>query len=326
MKEITITANDAGQRLDKFLIKTFNKLPTSMIYKGVRTKRIKVDGKRCTAGDKLRVGNTIQLYINDEFLDTEKGELDFLHAKNTLSVIYEDEHIILMDKPVGLSVHADNSGRLDTLINRLKRYLYESGSYDPALEQSFSPALCNRIDRNTCGIVIGAKTAAALRIINEKIKNREITKKYLFISHGEFENKSGVLSHYLTKDGDTNMVKVVLDKTEDSKTSVTEYRVLESKPGFSLVEATLVTGRTHQIRAQFAYVGHPLLGDGKYGKPLHRENLKIRHQVLASYSVTFDFTEDAQELSYLEGKTFKLDSVWFDKIWDEISEKLRMNN
>ncbi len=223
-----------------------------------------------------------------------------------------------MNKPVGLSVHADSAGRIDTLVGRLLKYLYENGSYNPSAENSFTPALCNRIDRNTSGIVIGAKTAAALRIINEKIKNQEIVKQYIFICHGIPKDSSGMLKHYLKKDGESNIVTVVPSGDKDAKIAVTEYKVLESKNRYSLVEATLITGRTHQIRAQFAEIGHPLLGDGKYGKIFYRKDVKLRHQALASYSVTFDFKTDTDVLSYLCGKTVTLENVWLENVWRQL--------
>ena len=172
MKEIVITHNDAGQRLDKFLSKSFKDLPQSLMYKAIRTKNIKRNGKRCTPADRLEEGDVLALYIKDELLQPSCFRYDFMSASTKLDIVYEDEHLLLLNKPTGLLVHPDENEYRDTLIGRIQRYLYEKGEYIPDNENSFTPSLVNRIDRNTCGIVIAAKTAAALRILNDKLKHR----------------------------------------------------------------------------------------------------------------------------------------------------------
>ena len=184
MKEFTIGQNDAGQRLDKFLGKAVPLLPSSMMYRGIRTKRIKVNGKRAEISTRLAVGDVVSLYINDEFFEEKRADEAFLRAGDTLSVIYEDENILITDKPAGLVVHEDESGTADTLIGRVQKYLYQRGEYDPAQENSFAPALCNRIDRNTCGLVLCAKNAAALQTMNEIIKERQVEKTYRCVTVG----------------------------------------------------------------------------------------------------------------------------------------------
>ena len=184
MKQITVKPNDAGQRLDKFLSKTFRLLPASMMYKAIRKKDIKRNGKRIAAEDKVQAGDILSIYLPDDVLEQSAPVYEFMHASKTLSVVYEDEHVMLLNKPVGLIVHPDDREFTDTLIFRVQRYLYEKGEYDPEAENSFAPALVNRIDRNTCGIVIAAKTAVALRILNDKLKHREIEKHYLCLVYG----------------------------------------------------------------------------------------------------------------------------------------------
>ena len=310
MKTFIIGENDQNQRLDKFLQKSVPLLPKSLLYKSIRKKRIKVNGKKCELNYKLCQGDRLDLYLNDEFF-SKTEELSFLSVPSSISVVYEDEQILLVNKPQGLVVHEDNDNTLDTLIHRVQHYLYEKGEYRPEQELSFAPALCNRIDRNTCGIVIVAKTAEALRIMNEKIKQREITKKYLCLVLGTPSPKRATLTHYLEKDASMNKVRLYEQPPPNAKPAITQYRVLESRNGLSLVEVDLKTGRTHQIRAHMAYIGHPLLGDGKYG--IHAENKKYgyKHQALCSYQLTFSFRSDAGALQYLDRKTFTVQNIWF---------------
>lgn len=310
MKSFIIGENDAGQRLDKFIGKAVKNLPQALIYKYIRKKRIKVNGKRGDIAYRLEVGDNVELYINDEFF-APRGGADFLAAPAKLAVVYEDKNILLADKKPGLVVHDDDAGAADTLIARIKHYLYDKKEYDPENELSFVPALCNRIDRNTGGIVLAAKNAESLRILNEKIKEREIGKFYLCLVCGRLEKKEGILSGFLKKDEGQRMVHIHREMQPGDLSARTGYRVLAEKNGLSLVEAELFTGRTHQIRAQFASIGHPLLGDGKYGvNAVNRKN-GLKYQALYSYKTRFDFTADAGILNYLKGKTFEAEKVWF---------------
>lgn len=311
MKSFTVTKNDASLRLDKFIVKNCPALPSSLMFKYIRTKRIKVNGKRAEISTRLQEGDTVDAYINDEFFVSVQPKYDFLSAPARLDIVYEDENILLADKKQGLLVHPDKNEYGDTLIARIQHYLYDKGEYKPQDENSFRPALANRIDRNTGGIVIAAKNAESLRILCEKIKYREIEKKYLAVIHGVPKKKSDLLEGYLEKNEDKNKVFLKSGKTDSSLTIKTRYTVLESRAGLSLVEVELLTGRTHQIRAHMASIGHPLLGDGKYGKSASDKKMGFDKQALYSYSLKFDFRTDAGILSYLNGKRFTVKEVWF---------------
>ncbi len=311
MKSFEISANDSGQRLDKFITKAVPNLPQSLLYKYVRTKRIKLNGKRAEISARLAEGDKVDMYINDEFFAPAKDNYDFLSAGTKLSIIYEDENILLLDKKAGLLSHPDETEYRDTLITRVKRYLYEKGEYNPADENSFAPALVNRIDRNTGGIVIAAKNAESLRVLNQKLKDRELQKFYLCVVHGIMPKKSDTLTGWLIKDEKKNKVTVFSSARSGAKEIRTKYRVLDEKDGMSLLEIDLLTGRTHQIRAHLASIGHPLLGDGKYGTNALNKALGYKKQFLYSYRLHFDFTTEAGSLDYLNGKSFEVKDVWF---------------
>ena len=311
MKEFQIGPNDAGQRLDRFLAKTVPLLPASLAQKYIRIKRIKLNGARAERDTRLSSGDVLQLYINDEFFEKPREDNAFLTvATPKLNIVYEDDHILLVDKRPGLAVHPHDGAEYGrTLIDHIQAYLYQKRQWRPREENSFTPALCNRIDRNTGGIVIAAKTAEALRVMNQKIKDREIDKRYLAIVEGTPRTNEGSLRGYLFKDAKKNRVFVTDTPQAGSKSCQTNYRVLASQKGLSLVECELITGRTHQIRAQFAHAGHPLLGDGKYGKLDKRYDRN--YQALYSYKLTFRFTTEAGGLEYLNGKSFRVDKVDF---------------
>ena len=311
MKEFTIGSNDAGQRLDRFLAKAVPLLPASLAQKYIRIKRIKCNGKRVERDTRLSEGDVLQLYINDEFFDKPREDNAYLTvATPKLTIVYEDEHILLVDKQPGLAVHAHDGAEYGrTLIDHIKAYLYQKKEWLPREENAFTPSLCNRIDRNTGGIVIAAKTAEALRVLNQKIKDREMDKRYLAIVEGSPKPKNGSLKGYLFKDAKKNRVFVTDTPQAGSKSCQTNYKTIDSRNGLTLVECELITGRTHQIRAQFAHAGHPLLGDGKYGKLDKRYDRN--YQALYSYKLTFDFTTDAGNLAYLNGRSFQVEKVDF---------------
>ena len=311
MKEFTIGPNDAGQRLDRFLAKAVPLLPASLAQKYIRIKRIKLGGKRVERDTRLNAGDVLQLYINDEFFDQPREDNAYLTvAVPKLTIVYEDEHILLVDKRPGLAVHPHDGAEYGrTLIDHIQSYLYQKKEWRPREENAFTPALCNRIDRNTGGIVIAAKTAEALRVLNQKIKDREMDKRYLAIVEGTPKPRDGSLKGYLFKDAKKNRVFVTNTPQPGAKTCQTNYKTLASRNGLTLVECELITGRTHQIRAQFAHAGHTLLGDGKYGKLDKR--FDRNYQALYSYKLTFDFTTDAGSLNYLNGRSFRVEKVEF---------------
>ena len=311
MRELTIGTNDAGQRLDRFLAKAVPLLPASLAQKYIRLKRIKRNGARAERDTRLEAGDVLQLYINDEFFDKPREGNAFLTvASPKLNIVYEDENILLVDKRPGLAVHPHDGAEYGrTLIDHIQAYLYQKREWRPRGENAFTPALCNRIDRNTGGIVIAAKTAEALRVMNQKIKDRELDKRYLAIVEGTPKPKEGSLKGYLFKDAKKNRVFVTDTSQPGSKSCQTNYRTLDTRNGLSLVECELITGRTHQIRAQFAHAGHPLLGDGKYGKLDKR--FDRNYQALYSYKLTFAFTTDAGSLENLNGRSFQVEKVDF---------------
>ncbi len=311
MKEFTIGPNDAGQRLDRFLAKAVPLLPASLAQKYIRLKRIKRNGKRIDRDTRLNQGDMLQLYINDEFFDKPREDNAFLTvAAPKLTIVYEDENILLVDKRPGLAVHPHDGAEYGrTLIDHIQAYLYQKREWRPREENAFTPALCNRIDRNTGGIVIAAKTAEALRVMNQKIKDRELDKRYLAIVEGTPKPREGSLKGYLFKDAQKNRVFVTDTPQPGAKSCQTNYKTLASRNGLSLVECKLITGRTHQIRAQFAHAGHPLLGDGKYGKLDKR--FDRNYQALYSYKLTFTFSTEAGRLENLNGKSFQVQSVDF---------------
>ena len=308
MEKLTVGTNDAGQRLDKFLTKTFRNLPKSMMYKFIRTKKIKVNRKRAEIGQMLTEGDTVELFLPPEFLEREQSDSLFKNIRPSFGVVYEDENLLICDKPVGMLSHADKEGEKNTLIEHVKAYLWQKGEYSPEDEHSFAPALCNRIDRNTAGIVIAAKNAPTLRVMNEKIKKRTVAKYYLLAVHGNMEKRAGELTGYIWKDAKNNKVTVYErePKGKDAKYIVTRYRVVGKHAGGDVLEAELVTGRTHQIRAHFASVGHPLVGDGKYAVNRDDRKMGFTSQELYSYKLEF-LADEPSHLDYLEGKVFTRD-------------------
>lgn len=313
MKSYTIKSNDENQRLDKFLQKAIPKLTQTLLYKYIRIKRIKVNGKKSEISYRLALGDLVECYINDEFFE-ESGKKDFLVVSPHIDIVYEDDNIILVNKKVGLVVHEDNENSVDTLINRVLHYLYVNGKYDPDEESSFIPALCNRIDRNTSGIVIVAKNAPTLRFMNQLIKERAIKKFYLCVLAGNDLKPADTLTHYHYKDEVKNQVYVYGTPQRNTKTMITKYRVLTKTANASLVEVELITGRTHQIRAHFAHIGYPIIGDGKYGNGEINKKYGLIHQALCSYKLIFDFekSEATAPFDYLLGQRFMIDNVWFD--------------
>ena len=316
MRLITVGKNDAGQRLDKFLAKAVKGLPMSLMYKYIRTKKIKVNRARTQQSYMLAEGDEIQLFIRDEFFDVpSKDENALFRITPKLDIVYEDENIMLLNKRPGVLVHEDVAATENTLIMHVKAYLAQKGEYDPDGEQSFAPSLCNRIDRNTGGIVIAAKNAQALREMNALIREDQLRKFYLCAVHGRLEKKQATLTAWLRKNSEENMVEISDRRREGFKNIITKYRVLAEKGDASLLEVELVTGRTHQIRAHLSHIGHPLLGDGKYGINRRDRERGYKFQALYAYRLVFDLKSREGALGYLDGKSFEIDleDVWFRK-------------
>ena len=312
MKEFIIQKNDAGQRLDRWLTKTLPLLPAPLAQKYIRLKRVKLNGKRAKRDDRLTLGDVLQLYINDEFFQRPTEENAFLTIyQPQLNILHEDDHILLVDKRAGMVVHPDEGERINTLITHIQAYLYGKREWSPYTEQSFAPALCNRIDRNTGGIVIAAKTAEGLRVMNQKIRDRELSKYYLCIIHGKMDKPEGKLEHFLLRDEIKKQVTVYNRPQAGAKTAITLYKTLATTDNLSLIQCDLITGRTHQIRAQFSHMGHPLLGDGKYGNEKLNKQFGRTIQALYSHQLKFEFTTDAGALEPLNHRFFQAAEVDF---------------
>ncbi|MCL2392587.1 MAG: RluA family pseudouridine synthase [Oscillospiraceae bacterium] len=313
MKEFIVGKNDAGQRLDRFTSKAAPLLPSSLLQKYIRIKRIKVGGKGAARSYTLVFGDVVQMYVNDEFFQAPNEENAYLKITNPeLDIIYEDENIILINKPAGVLCHSDGTESHSTIV-MLKAYLYQNKQWRAGAENAFAPALCNRIDRNTTGIVIAAKNAEAMRVVNEKIKLHEIDKYYLSIVHGRPNPACATLKGFIFKDAVKNQVYVSKSSRIGSKSAIMEYRTITSNDTLSLLECKLITGRTHQIRAQLADIGHPLLGDGKYGSERLNKLYRETRQALCSYKLEFRFKSVSGVLSYLDNKVFQIHNIPFIK-------------
>lgn len=304
MHSFSIGENDAGQRADKFLRKACPKLPPSLLYKAFRKKDVKCDGKRIPPETILQAGSTLQVYLPEDcFAGRTHTALPQHITLPPPEIVYEDTQIALLRKPVGLPVHADAHGTQDTLIGRFLQYLIASGAYNPAHEQSFIPALCNRLDRNTEGFVLAAKTAPALRCLNEKIRIGEVQKQYLCVTVGAPPKAEDIVTAYHRKVSD-NQVILSEQPKHGFREMRTGYRVLAQQEDTSLVLITLYTGRTHQIRVQMAALGCPILGDPRYGNPAENSRRNQWHQLLSACRLRFAFSEEPCILSALRGREF----------------------
>lgn len=297
MKKFVVGSNDADRRLDKFLFKVMPNAGSGVIYKSLRKKHIKVNGKRVTDGSvKITEGDVLELYINDDFFADEKKLPLWTGVNPNLNVVYEDNHIIIMDKPSGMLSQGEEDE--ESLEAHMRAYLYRKNEFDPLKENTFMPSLCHRIDRNTRGLVIGAKDGESLRILNEKIKMREIRKYYLCRTEGTPKPEKGEIKGWLKKDGKNRKMEFSKTEVKGGAFCHTIYEVIKDGKQ-PLIEVELLTGRTHQIRACFSAMGCPLTGDVKYGAS---RDGKMDFQHLISYRIKFDFKENNGVLDYLKGK------------------------
>lgn len=293
MRVLTVSENEAGQRLDKLLAKYLNLAPKSFLYKMLRKKNITVNGKKCDGSETLIVGDEIKLFLADETIDKFSEVAIQKVKKQRLDILYEDRHILLINKPAGmLSQKAKDTD--ESLVEYLIDYLLDSGSLKKEELQSFRPSVCNRLDRNTSGLVAAGKSLPGLQALSAVFRDRSIHKYYLCVVHGRVaEHRS--ISGYLRKDEKTNQVQIFSEEVSGSAQIRTEYEPLhyqkDGTGGWTLLKVTLLTGRTHQIRAHLASVGHPILGDSKYGDPqvneIGRRSYQVKSQLLHSYELIF---------------------------------------
>ncbi len=309
MKSFIATTNDNGVRLSRFCEKLCPSMPKNMLYKSFRNKRIKVNGKKQDADYKIHTDDLIELYINDEFFTIE--EKNIKEYKNQLNIVFEDYNIILVNKPQGLLCHSDNKNE-DNLIDIIISYLSSKNQFSSVNENTFTPALCNRIDQGTEGIVIAAKNHRALSDMNDIIRRNLLSKKYICITNKSID---GEYNAFLTRNKQTKKVIVTSSPINaDSKNITTNFKTLYKKNTFNLIECTLITGRTHQIRAHLSYLKAPILGDKKYGNP----SKKLKSQMLCAYKLCFGEINKNNILSYLSSRTFALNSSFVKEYFDNI--------
>ena len=280
MTSYEIDINDAGMRLDRYVRKLFPKAKASLLYKSIRKKNITVNGKKAKEEDVLEIGDKVEVYFSDDTI-AKFSKTPRRIAGHFPKVVAESEDFIVMEKPVGILSHGTGKKFERNMVDDMLTYLIHEKSYNPRLENTFIPSICNRLDRNTSGLILGAKTAEGLRDANQWIRERKLKKYYLTIVEGRLESERTV-ENRLEKEEDKNRMV----EGDDGKFAKGIYRPLDFKNGFTLVEAELVTGRTHQIRQQLASIGHPIVGDQKYGKKSRRFP-ELHHQLLHAYRLVF---------------------------------------
>lgn len=305
MKEIIIEENEHNQRMDKFLKKYLPKASSGYIYKMLRKKRIKLNNKKAQPKDNLQKGDKLQLFLSTDTITGFREEKRIKTIPITFDVIYEDDNILLINKPKGLLSHASNNNSDNTVVKQLLSYLYQEGKYHPQKEKTFVPSICNRLDRNTSGIIICGKTFTSLQVMNQGIKKRKIKKLYKCIVKGKISNINN-LEGYIVKNSDNNRVRISKDRIDDSKKIHTKIRPLKANQDYTLLEIDLITGRTHQIRAHLASIGYPIIGDEKYGdrktNEYFKEKHKLKSQFLHAHKIVFEGL--SEPLEYINGKEF----------------------
>lgn len=303
MIKLTITENEDNQRLDRFLKKYLKSAPLSHIYKMIR-KDVKVNGKRATIESILQLGDEISIYISDEVVSSYRERKPMAKTKKQFNIAYEDENILIVEKPFGLLTHGDQTEKKNHLANQVAGYLADKGEYNPSLERTFMPSPVNRLDRNTTGLVIFGKNNKTLQSLNKMIREKDyISKFYLTIVSGQLK-KELQLKDKMEKDRANNTVTVSSLDGSDGKIMETIARPLKTAKGFTLVEVELVTGRTHQIRAHLASAGYPVIGDAKYGNRSINQKISkqfgLNTQFLHAYRLKFE--NGIEPIEYLKGK------------------------
>ena len=296
MKEITIAENEAGQRLDKFLAKYLNEAPKSFYYKMLRKKNIVLNGRKADGSEKLLTGDSVKFFLSDETIEKFSTN-QIKRASARLDIIYEDEHVMLINKPVGmLSQKAEKEDV--SLVEYLINYLIDSGQVSVESLRAFRPSVCNRLDRNTSGIVAAGKSLLGLQQMGELFKTRSLRKYYRCLVKGQIK-KGQHIKGYLKKDERTNTVTVTSREVKDSLPIETEYAPVTLFHDCTLLEVHLITGRTHQIRSHLACAGHPIIGDYKYGdrkvNDSFQEMYGLKSQLLHAYRLEFPLLKGALE-------------------------------
>lgn len=308
LKEILIGINESEQRLDRFLMKYLDKASRGFIYKMIRKKNIVINGSRVKPDTMIFEGDKIQLYMSDETINKFTSETIIQKSQLIPNIIYEDDNIMLMNKDVGILSHSATWEQEDNMVSSMINYLMEKGDYNPEDEKTFIPSICNRLDMNTSGIIIGGKNYQSLKAINEAMKNSRIQRFYKTIVKGQV-NRDFQITSYLVKDEDKNKVEIYSNEVEGAKKIVTKVRVLKKSREFSLLEIELITGRTHQIRAHLSSINHPIIGDRKYGDFLLNESFSkeygLMNHWLHAYKIIFNGLEEP--LKYLNGREFNSD-------------------
>ena len=308
MKELIIHDNEAGQRLDKLLRKYLSEAPGSFIYKMLRKKNIVLNGKKATGNEHLKKGDSVKLFLADDTIAKFQaaGKTVEESIKNTvkLDVIYEDQNVIFINKPSGMLSQKAKETDV-SVVENVTAYLLESGQLTRENLKTFRPSICNRLDRNTSGLILAGKTVAATQQLSELIAERAVGKYYLAVVKGTVTETERIRG-YLTKNERTNRVSIQREQQGDAVYIETAYRPLCAGRGCTLLEVELVTGKSHQIRSHLASIGHPLAGDTKYGDAefnrRFREKYGLKYQLLHSWKAVFP--ELTGTLSDLSGKTF----------------------
>jgi len=320
MREIVVKENEAGQRLDKLLAKYLNLAPKSFLYKMLRKKNIVLNGRKCDGAEKLQVDDRIQMFLAEETIEKFSEVKVPVVKKKQLDIIYEDDHVLLINKPAGmLSQKAKDTD--ESLVEYLIAYLLDSGQLTPEALRSFKPSVCNRLDRNTSGLVAAGKSLAGLQHLSAIFKDRSLHKYYVCIVAGKLMERQTITGH-LVKDDKTNQVTVYPTEQADSVPIFTEYEPLDwrndGQNDYTLLKVALITGRTHQIRAHLASIGHPLVGDYKYGNPAINEAAKRQYRISSQmlHSWQMEFPQMPKPLTDLSGKTFVAPiPAAFDRLW-----------